>query len=174
MTNEQKSREIVKENLRSEESGESIIDAITAALNAKDAQIKEWQSTSIEWKNYCEKLSEQVAIKDAQLKVMREDLETSVNEAERLWKMIDDVSTASDIFKPEQNNYYRGVENAIKGYMSTIKSDGYNLKWSPRAALEEHKKATCQHVAVDGDICCKCGLRVERIGDKYIISKEQV
>ncbi len=50
------------------------------------------------------------------------------NEAERLWEIIDNISTLGDIVKPD-GMYFKLVEKEVKKYNKEIYSDGYKLYW---------------------------------------------
>ena len=47
--------------------------------------------------------------------------------AEELWKLLDDIDTASDMFKPEKNNFYEYSMNKVTKRFNLIGSDGYDL-----------------------------------------------
>lgn len=47
--------------------------------------------------------------------------------AEALWCLLDDIDTASDMFKPEQTNFYKYVMKRAKLRFDHLKSDGYEL-----------------------------------------------
>ena len=47
--------------------------------------------------------------------------------AEALWALLDDISTASDIFKPEQTNFYKYVMRKCEERSAQMVSDGYKL-----------------------------------------------
>ncbi len=47
--------------------------------------------------------------------------------AEDLWNLLDDIDTASDMFKPEMNNFYKYTMNKAGERFKLITSDGYSL-----------------------------------------------
>jgi len=47
--------------------------------------------------------------------------------AMKLWKLLDDIDTASDMFKPQKNNFYEYVIKKSMERHKFIKSNGYNL-----------------------------------------------
>ena len=51
------------------------------------------------------------------------------SEAERLWCLLDDISTAGDMFKPKINGYFKYVNERCDKRDGMITSDGYNLIW---------------------------------------------
>lgn len=52
-------------------------------------------------------------------------------EAERLWALLDDVSTLGDMFKPERTGYFFAVCRKAEARNGIITSDGYTLTWKP-------------------------------------------
>ena len=54
----------------------------------------------------------------------------SITEREKnLWKILDDIDTATDMFKPDNNQLFtQYVYKAVKKRFRYLKSDGYNLK----------------------------------------------
>lgn len=60
-------------------------------------------------------------------------------EAERLWCLLDDISTAGDMFKPEINGYFRYVCDRAEKRSLIIKSDGYKLLWPNETGSEPVK-----------------------------------
>lgn len=70
--------------------------------------------------------------------VMGEALELSFKllteartEAERLWQLLDDISTLGDQLKPEINHYFNAIHRKCEKRNGSITSDGYTLKWNP-------------------------------------------
>ena len=49
------------------------------------------------------------------------------NIAEKLWDLLDDIDTASDMFKPERSNFYKYTMKKVGKRFELIGSDGYNL-----------------------------------------------
>lgn len=47
--------------------------------------------------------------------------------AEGLWTLLDDISTASDRFKPEKNNFYKYTMKKVEERHKFMDSNGYNL-----------------------------------------------
>ena len=50
-----------------------------------------------------------------------------LKELKRLWDLLDDISTAGDAFKPENNAYFRYVNGKAEDRSGIITSDGYDL-----------------------------------------------
>jgi len=59
----------------------------------------------------------------AELKEFREG---SVDD--KLWQLLDDIDTASDIFKPEQTDFYKYVMAKAQERHRYLVSDGFNLR----------------------------------------------
>ena len=53
--------------------------------------------------------------------------------AEDLWDLLDDISTAGDMFKPEHTPYYKYVNAKAEKRGKYLESDGYKL-YLPGAA----------------------------------------
>jgi len=51
------------------------------------------------------------------------------NEAERLWGILDDISTAGDYYKPAICPYSSYVMKTCESRIGLITSDGHTLKW---------------------------------------------
>lgn len=47
--------------------------------------------------------------------------------AKELWKLLDDIDTASDIFKPESDSFYEYAMEKVRKRSQFMKSDGYDL-----------------------------------------------
>lgn len=47
--------------------------------------------------------------------------------AEKLWILLDDIDTASDMFKPKKDNFYRYSMKKAEKRFELISSDGYDL-----------------------------------------------
>jgi hypothetical protein len=45
----------------------------------------------------------------------------------QLWGILDDIDTASDVFKPEQTNFYKYIMEKLKERFKYITTDGYEL-----------------------------------------------
>ena len=45
-----------------------------------------------------------------------------------LWKLLDDIDTAGDMYKPAINGYFKYVCKKAEKRFKLIGSDGYNLK----------------------------------------------
>ena len=60
---------------------------------------------------------------------MKEDLtlENWKYIAEELWKLLDDIDTASDMFKPKIDNFYRYAMKKVEKRFEYVTSDGFNL-----------------------------------------------
>jgi len=54
-------------------------------------------------------------------------LDAVKKEAERLWSLLDDISTAGDMFKPTIDTYFRYVNVRCESRNGLITSDGYSL-----------------------------------------------
>ncbi len=48
-------------------------------------------------------------------------------ECHRLWKLLDDIDTAGDMFKPEINGYFHYVNDKATKRKGLFYSDGYNI-----------------------------------------------
>lgn len=48
---------------------------------------------------------------------------------EQLWSLLDDIDTASDMFKPKKTSFYSYVMKKAALRFKHVGSDGYNLKW---------------------------------------------
>jgi len=44
-----------------------------------------------------------------------------------LWSLLDDISTAGDMFKPEVNEYFKYVNSVCEKRSKVANSDGYSL-----------------------------------------------
>ena len=53
---------------------------------------------------------------------------TDLQIAEALWNILDNIDTASDIYKPEQTGFYKYVMNEAYKRHYLLKTDGYNLE----------------------------------------------
>lgn len=69
--------------------------------------------------------------------VMLEALELSFKlltqtrtEAERLWGLLDDISTLGDMMKPEINHYFNAIHRKVEKRHGIITSDGHKLIWA--------------------------------------------
>ena len=47
---------------------------------------------------------------------------------EKLWQLLDDIDTASDMFKPEQTGFYKYVMAKAQERHRYLVSDGFNLR----------------------------------------------
>lgn len=55
--------------------------------------------------------------------------------AEGLWKLLDDIDTASDMFKPEKNNFYKyAMKKCEERSKYGHSPDGYELRFNTRTA----------------------------------------
>lgn len=61
----------------------------------------------------------------ANVKVGAANRETK--ELKRLWSLLDDISTAGDMYKPEQNSYFKYVTRKCESRDGIISSDGHVL-----------------------------------------------
>ena len=61
------------------------------------------------------------------LKVESETLE---NECKRLWSLLDDISTAGDMYKPEINGYFKYVNKASENRNGLFESDGHVIDYA--------------------------------------------
>jgi hypothetical protein len=48
--------------------------------------------------------------------------------AEKLWDLLDDISTLGDVYKPEHTPYFHAVNKVCEKRGEYLESDGYNLK----------------------------------------------
>ena len=75
-----------------------------------------------------EKCMDYNACKDKEYKA---NIDVSLEEwkdmAYKLWKLLDDIDTAGDIFKPEINSYFKYVNRKAAERFHQIGSDGYDL-----------------------------------------------
>ena len=49
------------------------------------------------------------------------------NKEEALWQLLDDIDTASDMFKPEKNSFYNYTMRKVAERFKYLSSDGYKL-----------------------------------------------
>ena len=49
------------------------------------------------------------------------------SESKRLWALLDDISTAGDMFKPEIDGYFKYVNNKTEERDGLLYSDGYEI-----------------------------------------------
>lgn len=54
--------------------------------------------------------------------------QSSEDLARELWQLLDDIDTASDMFKPKHDGFYRYVMAKAEARHAFATSDGYNLK----------------------------------------------
>jgi len=47
--------------------------------------------------------------------------------AKAAWNLLDDINTASDMFKPEKNSYYKYIMDKVKQSKKLMGSDGYTV-----------------------------------------------
>jgi hypothetical protein len=64
---------------------------------------------------------------------LRAERDQARAEAERLWGLLDDISTLGDQLKPEINHYFNAIHRKVEKRHGIITSDGYTLKWSEPA-----------------------------------------
>lgn len=64
--------------------------------------------------------------------------------AKKLWGLLDAIDTASDIFKPEKNNFYKYVMEKANKRFDLITSDGYTLFPVNQESTEEEKLITVE------------------------------
>ena len=50
-----------------------------------------------------------------------------LKEAKRLWRLLDDISTAGDVFKPGQTEYVKAVDKRCDKREGLLVSDGYEI-----------------------------------------------
>jgi len=55
----------------------------------------------------------------------RATLEEWKQKAEELWTLLDDISTAADMFKPEKTGYFKYVNGKCEERGKYLQSDGY-------------------------------------------------
>lgn len=68
---------------------------------------------------------------------------------ELLWSLLDDISTAGDMYRPEINPYFRHVEGLCSARSDVASSDGHNI--SIRDYREDTLEVRWRHYA-DGKI----------------------
>ena len=73
-------------------------------------------------KGDCMKHNSDIGIDFSELKELKED---SIQA--KLWKLLDDIDTASDMFKPEQTPFYKYIMKKAEERFKHITSDGYKL-----------------------------------------------
>jgi len=61
--------------------------------------------------------------------------------ADNLWKLLDDISTAGDMFKPTDNSYVRYVNKKVEERHKYLESDGYKL-YVPGEMPKKHIKSS--------------------------------
>lgn len=44
-----------------------------------------------------------------------------------LWKLLDDIDTVGDVYKPERNHYFKYICKKVAQRFQYLKSDGYEL-----------------------------------------------
>lgn len=68
--------------------------------------------------------------------------------AERLWKILDNIDTLSDVVKPTTLKgfefFYKGVMNRVEERFKVLTSDGYMLRLPEESAAEERGVAALQ------------------------------
>lgn len=57
----------------------------------------------------------------------------------KLYNLIDDIDTFSDLFKPENNSYHKSIQRKIKEAHKYIVSDGYKLYYKPKKVKRQKK-----------------------------------
>lgn len=60
-----------------------------------------------------------------------DEIQVLTKELKRLWILLDDISTAGDMFKPEITNYFRYVNKKCDERDGLLYSDGYELYLNP-------------------------------------------
>ncbi len=61
-------------------------------------------------------------------------------EAERLWNLLDDISTYGDMFKPV-TGYFKVVNKKCEARHGVITSNGYDLTWEIQEAKRKEVKS---------------------------------
>lgn len=64
---------------------------------------------------------------DSKLEKVSGDLEIWKKIAFELWKLLDDVDTAGDIFKPPINNFFKYVTRKSEERHKFLTTDGYDI-----------------------------------------------
>jgi hypothetical protein len=114
---------------------------------------------------------------DNQLKMHIGNKIEAEQKAEKLWKLLDDIDSSSDMFKPSESNGIESYQNfytySLKKSMERFKiygSDGYNLI-EPKIQNTQHDKFECLPRYVDGDneakecnITCESPILSKNIG----------
>lgn len=84
----------------------------------------------------------------------------------KLWELLDDIGTASDIFKPKIQNYERYINKKCQERYNIIKSDGYKLlfdeinKEDVKIEVNKISDYNCKHkkrIPIEFSILCKLG-----------------
>ena len=60
-------------------------------------------------------------------KALMEIIETKDNQIKQLWQLLDDISTAGDMFKPEMSEYFQYVNKKCEERSKVAESDGFCL-----------------------------------------------
>lgn len=75
--------------------------------------------------------------------------------AEKLWELLDDISTASDVYKPEQNGFYEHVMKKADERNKYFDSDGYKL-YPPGEMPKVGDKVELPKVIGEAKTCGNC------------------
>jgi len=105
----------------------------------------------------------------SEVDTIREERDNYKNCAEKLWNLLDDIDTSSDIRKPTIDNpksllgfYNQAMKYAAKRF-DILKSDGYNLSLSTTQPKKEDKPIIIE----DNDRCGICGGEMVYIRGRY-------
>ena len=60
--------------------------------------------------------------------------------AEHLWQLLDDISTAFDIYKPKMESFEIYVNRKCEERSKYLSSDGYNILWYDSSEYAEFQK----------------------------------
>ena len=77
-------------------------------------------------------------------------------EVKRLWGLLDDISTAGDMFKPEINGYFEYVNRKCEERHGMVTTDGYKLTITPASETTDSPVSTTAVSSAYGN-CPYCG-----------------
>jgi hypothetical protein len=66
---------------------------------------------------------------EVKLAAAEQGMDAARGEAERLWCLLDDISTAGDMFKPPIDSHFKYINRKCDERDGEITSDGYKLFW---------------------------------------------
>lgn len=144
-----------------------LIDKVIAEI-ASEKKIKEW---GVKTYDVCLKLANIVIKTHSMSNVSNSSI--GRKQAEFLWKLLDDIDTASDMLKPSNldswERYYSWVNKKLRKRFDVFKSDGYKLM-TPDNITNTTKQnkhlnfCKCDEPSPDiiyGEICTECCLQID-------------